>query len=121
MHLCKKTLRLRYDCITIIQYIHTDLKTFTFAICLTSNSPLSIFYRSDRHRCLKDLEAGFRKLKQREKKNKYSVDDDDCREAAKKLITDLRELTDSGVRSFVKVYSILRQTIFAENTFVSVK
>lgn len=52
--------------------------------------------RSDRHRCLKDLEAGFRKLKQREKKNKYSADDDDCREAAKKLITDLRELTDSG-------------------------
>uniref|UniRef100_K1PU25 Mitochondria-eating protein C-terminal domain-containing protein n=1 Tax=Magallana gigas TaxID=29159 RepID=K1PU25_MAGGI len=51
---------------------------------------------SDRHRCLKDLEAGFRKLKQREKKNKYSADDDDCREAAKKLITDLRELTDSG-------------------------
>lgn len=52
--------------------------------------------RSDRHRCLKDLQAGFRILKQREKNDNYSADDDDCREAAKKLFTDLRELTDSG-------------------------
>lgn len=52
---------------------------------------------TDRHRCLKDLEVGFRKLKQREKNHKYSADDDDCQEAARKLIADLRELTDSGL------------------------
>lgn len=40
MHLYKKKLRLRYECITIIQYIHTDLKTITFPTCLTSDSSL---------------------------------------------------------------------------------
>lgn len=58
--------------------------------------------RSDRHRCLKDLQAGFRKLKQREKNNNYSADDIVCQETAKKLITDLRELTDSGSDEVLK-------------------
>lgn len=54
------------------------------------------------------MQVGFRKLKQREKNHKYSADDDDCQEAARKLIADLRELTDSGVRSYVNVFIIFK-------------
>lgn len=52
---------------------------------------------TDRYHRLKDLQNGFRKLKQREKAEQYRADDNDCKEATRSLIANLRGLTDSGL------------------------
>lgn len=74
------------------------LRFNSYALCL--------HVRSGKQELLKRLSVIFNTLKQRDKKDHYSNDDDTCKEAAREIFQILQELTESKVRIFPLVFSI---------------